>query len=111
MRTAVAIPTLLDEVASLKAQLEHCQAQAIQVELLRKLGSWQIDLDAGALSWSEGDYRIFGLSPDEPVTVEHALTFRPAEARRVAPEERLDTTEDCFARSIAVFDGWTRSSR
>ncbi|MFW6052995.1 MAG: PAS domain-containing protein [Desulfosalsimonas sp.] len=32
---------------------------------IAQLGSWELDLVEGRLTWSEGVYRIFGLDPKE----------------------------------------------
>ena len=55
--------------------------KAEQVERLVKLGSFEVDLDSGALSWSDGTYAIFGLLPGSSVTVEQALGYYDPQVR------------------------------
>ena len=45
------------------------------VERLVKLGSFEVELDTGALSWSDGAYAMFGVVPGAPITVDDALGF------------------------------------
>ena len=56
--------------------LEDAQAVA-------KIGSWVSDERTGRLDWSAETYRIFGIDPAEPMTVERFFTF-------VHPEDRDD---------------------
>ena len=91
------------------------QRKAEQVERLVKVGSFEVDLETDALTWSEGTYAIFGLTPGLPVTVEQALGFydddvqveigRHLEAA-AASGEPYDLTVPF--RSAAGGTGWAR---
>ena len=81
-----------DEAASWRRKAE-------QVERLVKLGSFEVDLDTGALSWSEGTYAIFGLSPGSPVTVEQALGYYDVPVR-----EEIRRALDCAKHSGQAYD-------
>lgn len=92
-----------------------CQRKAEQVERLVRLGSFEVDLQTSALSWSDGTYAIFGLAPGTPVTVERALSFYSADVRHqinrqleaaMATSEAYDLTVPF--RSDAGHTGWVR---
>ena len=61
--------------------LVNWRRTAEQVERLVKLGSFEVDLDTGALSWSDGTYAVFGLPPGSSITVDEALGFYDASTR------------------------------
>jgi PAS domain S-box-containing protein len=58
-----------------EASLAQAQAQA-------RLGSWKLDMDSGALEWSDECYRIFGLPIGAPVSYASML-------ERVHPDDRV----------------------
>jgi PAS domain S-box-containing protein len=58
-----------------EASLAQAQAQA-------RLGSWKLDVDSGALEWSDECYRIFGLPIGTPVSYASML-------ERVHPDDRV----------------------
>ncbi len=64
-----------------RAEVRTWREKARQVEQLVKLGSFEVDLDTGTLTWSDGTYAIFGLPPGSPITVEQALSFYDAEVQ------------------------------
>ncbi len=72
-----------------EAEARGLRRRAAQVERLVKLGSFEADLDTGALAWSPGMYAIFGHDSERPVTVEDAFAFFDADARREI-ERRMD---------------------
>ena len=63
---------------ALEAELAKWRRNADQVEHLVKLGSFEVDLDTGALTWSDGTYAVFGLPAGSSITVEEALGFYDA---------------------------------
>ena len=65
----------------LEAELAKWRRNAEQVEHLVKLGSFEVDLDTGALTWSDGTYAVFGLPAGSSITVEEALGFYDASVR------------------------------
>lgn len=48
--------------------LREREAQHEQAESLARIGSWTWDVDSGALTWSAGMRRIFGVGPDVEAT-------------------------------------------
>lgn len=64
-----------------------------RAEAIAHMGSWELDLVHGTLSWSDEAYRIFGAEPGE---------FAPsygAFVERVFPEDR-EAARDAYARSL-----------
>jgi PAS domain S-box-containing protein len=41
-----------------------------RAQAVAHVGSWLLDIDSGALEWSEESYRIFGIAADAPLTME-----------------------------------------
>ncbi len=91
------------------------QRKAEQVERLVRLGSFEVDLQTDALTWSDGTYAIFGLDPGTPITVEQALGFYDIDvqhqisshlAAAAASGEAYDLTVPF--RSNAGHTGWAR---
>lgn len=91
------------------------QRKAEQIERLVRLGTFEVDLQTGALSWSDGTYAIFGLAPGTPVTVERALGFYDADVSHqisrqleaaAVEGEAYDLTVPF--RSDAGHTGWVR---
>lgn len=70
-------------IAALEGELRRRQTLAEQTEWLGRIGSWDLDVETATLSWSEGTYRIFGLDPAVPVTLDQTLSFYPDEPRAV----------------------------
>jgi PAS domain S-box-containing protein len=63
--------TLERRVSDRTAELEASTAQLLQSEQLRalalaagKMGTWQWDIRESKLTWDEGQFRIFGVDPD-----------------------------------------------
>lgn len=57
------------------------------------VGTWQLDLDTGDLTWSDRCYQLFGLQPGEPVDLETAYALiHPADEPQVreATERAID---------------------
>ncbi len=67
--------------SELREQLEHAEAIA-------HMGSWRWDLASGAVTWSDGLYRIYGLPPQSrPITFELFLAcLQPDERPRIQRE-------------------------
>ncbi len=65
-----------------EAELSKAQATLMRAQRIGRVGSWEVDLDTGALSWSEETCRIFGHDPE---------TFQPTHAAFYAaihPDDR-----------------------
>lgn len=54
---------MTEELARRK-EIEDIAARLNEAQRIAHLGSWQLDLAAGALQWSEEIYRIFEIAPD-----------------------------------------------
>jgi PAS domain S-box-containing protein len=88
-------------VSDVTERREAVGRQLRQEETLRQavdaadVGTWDLDLDTGALTWSDRCYQMFGLKPGEPVDTETAYAMiHPADMARVrdATERALDST-------------------
>jgi len=53
-----------------------------QTERLAKVGGWELDIATKRLNWSDGIYRIYGLTPGKEPSLDLALSHFPAEARQ-----------------------------
>ena len=104
-----------DHGSHLREAARTWQRKAEQIERLVRLGSFEVDLQTGALSWSDGTYAIFGLAPGTLVTVERALSFYDADVRHqisrqleaaAAAGEAYDLTVPF--RSYSGQTGWAR---
>ena len=113
----------VDQHSSLDATLGHdwremartWQRKAEQVERLVKVGSFEVDLQTEALTWSDGTYAIFGLTPGIPVTVEQALGHYAVDVqleigRHLAAATALGEPYDLTVpfRSMSGDNGWVR---
>ena len=81
-----------------------------QAEELAQMGSWEWDIARDQITWSEGLYRIFKMTPEDahaPATAEETIPF--GLAHRVSPEDResmreaLDRTVSTLTRVVAQF--------
>ncbi|MCS0493519.1 EAL domain-containing protein [Ancylobacter sp. MQZ15Z-1] len=63
-------------------ELWRRQTLLAQTERLAKVGGWEIDVASERLTWSDGVYRIYGLTPGRETTTEIALSHFPPEARQ-----------------------------
>ncbi|MDB5689343.1 MAG: hypothetical protein JWL91_1219 [Sphingomonas bacterium] len=84
------------------AALTQHQSQALQrsvtafgqAERIASIGSWQIGVPDGPLTWSEGVYRIYDLPPGVEVDLAYALQFYPESARKLV--------EDSLGEAVAT---------
>ena len=53
----------ISEIKRSRVELQHSRDLLNEAELIGKLGSWELDLTSGKLSWSDEVYRIFELDP------------------------------------------------
>lgn len=53
----------ITEQKEAEARLRESEARLILSQAIGKVGSWELDLASGALTWSAETYRIFGLDP------------------------------------------------
>ena len=83
---------ITDRVAAEEA-LRKSEAQLVEAQRIAGIGSWQLSVDTGELSWSEGAYRVLELSPRGPgVTYESFLAC-------VHPDDR-DLVRRTYATSV-----------
>lgn len=75
------IVTLVDKSVESERQLRDRETALEQAQSQAQLGSWQMVLPEGDLTWSSESYRIFGLSSVEPITFEDFIAA-------VHPEDR-----------------------
>jgi diguanylate cyclase (GGDEF)-like protein/PAS domain S-box-containing protein len=89
-------------VAERTATLERTQDRLVEAQQLARIGSWEWDVAADRVSWSDTLYDIYGVSPQE-----HEATFA-GYLERVHPDdrERVTTTiqESLAACSSFSFD-------
>jgi len=69
-----------------------------QAEKAAHVGSWELDLETGKLSWTDGVYAIHGLDNTEEVSVEEAISFYD--------EEDQVRVKECIERAISHQDGY-----
>jgi len=78
---------LTAEVRELRAQLERAHRRLAEAESLARVGSWEWDIVADVVTWSDELYRIYGLEPQSLVpTYERFL-------ERVHPDDRDSVDE------------------
>jgi PAS domain S-box-containing protein len=64
-----------------EAALRDSEASLRRAQAVAHIGSWHLDVPTGRLTWSDETYRIFGLPPGTPMTLEGFL-------QRVHPDDR-----------------------
>ncbi|QFR32081.1 EAL domain-containing protein [Ancylobacter sp. TS-1] len=62
-------------------ELWRRQSLLAQTERLARVGGWEFDVATERLNWSDGIYRIYGLTPGFEPDTERALSHFPPEAR------------------------------
>jgi len=71
----------ITERKRLEHSLHETYADLDRAQSVAKTGSWRLDVDRGVLTWSEENYRIFGIPPGTPMTY-------PAFLACVHPDDR-----------------------
>lgn len=68
-----------------EGELRRSQARLAEAQRLAHVGSWEWNVSTGAVTYSDELYRILGLTPGEPLTVERLSGFvHPDDLERVA---------------------------
>lgn len=97
------------------SQLQRSNRIFLQAEKAARIGAWEVNLDAGELTWSRGVYDMHAVPPGETVTVEHAISFYVPEDRpHVAAlvQRAIDEREPfTFEANIEHSDGTVRRVR
>ena len=82
------------ELIAINQELEQRRHEAERVQEIAHLGSWELDLTPGLLTWSDEVYVIFGFIPQEfPATYEVFL-------ESVHPDDR-DAVDTAYSDSVA----------
>jgi len=55
--------------------LANAQADLNRAQTLGQTGSWRLDIRTGQITWSSGNYRIFGIPPGTPVSYDSFLAI------------------------------------
>jgi PAS domain S-box-containing protein len=84
-----------------RAEVALCEReqQVAHLERLAEMGSWEMDMESGRITWSREQLRIHGLDPDRPARTEAdflALVHPDDRARVVAAMQRLVATREPF---------------
>jgi PAS domain S-box-containing protein len=88
----------LEIVLRKTAKLEQTNAELADAQEIAQMGSWEWDISANAISWSDELYRITGIDPEE------CGASLEAYLNRVHPDDR-DVVEAMYAdRSSADFE-------
>lgn len=92
-------------------ELWRRQTLLAQTERLARVGGWEYDVAAGKLTWSDGVYRIYGMTPGgrEP-SQDLAMSHFPAEARAqyLRRFEAALRTGESFEMELAFIDAQGR---
>lgn len=96
------------KIAHQTSQIEHAQKIFREASKTARLGVWECTLDDQQLSWSDGVYDIFELSPGTVLRREDILRFYTPEARREM--ERL-RSEAVRTRSGFCYEAEIRTAR
>ena len=74
----------VDVTERVRAEEERRRSEAMlrEMERIAHIGSWEWDLETGALSWSDEMYRVYGLDPDSgPPTYERYVALQHPDDR------------------------------
>jgi len=86
------------EQAQAQAERERYQRLLSSAESIAKLGSWMWDIETGEILWSQATYEIFGMDPDEPVTLDSYTA-------RIHPDD-ITTLRQYVARAGKTGEGY-----
>ena len=70
------------------------QAELLQAQEVAGLGSWQVDLRTGEMTWSAPTYRLLGLEPGDPIPRRDVLTLVHQEDRQRVGEVWQEAKRD-----------------
>lgn len=82
--TALPLAALLVARQRLAKRLEQSNRWLLQAEAAALVGHWRVDLVRWTIQWSDQAYRIHGVEPDTPMTVQSSLDlYMPQDAARM----------------------------
>ena len=87
--------TLEVKAGALHTELTQTQELLAEVESVGQVGGWQYNIHTKELSWTKEVYKIYGLSPDEPITPESAIAFYSQNAQ--------ETISEAFNQAVSAF--------
>ena len=82
--SALPLAALLVGRQRLARRLEQSNRWLLQAEAVALVGHWRVDLVRWTIQWSDQAYRIHGIEPGTPMTIESSLTlYMPEDAARM----------------------------
>lgn len=89
---------LEQKVKSQHRRISHLQQIAEVAESCTHMGSWEYDVQSGAVTWSKEMYRIFGVDEDTRLDYQKMLSFFPESAAG----ELKETWESLFSNRESI---------
>jgi PAS domain S-box-containing protein/diguanylate cyclase (GGDEF)-like protein len=77
-RTVLALDNRIAET-----KLQHQYQLMYEIEKLAKIGGWDYEISTGITNWTDETCRIYGLSPNEKITVEVAINFYSTDVQQI----------------------------
>lgn len=104
---------VLAERAAAEEKLEHARAKLAEAQRVARIGSWEWNMPANQLTWSDELYRLFGLAPQSiAMTVESFLERVHPGDREAIEQAVAEACEDgrsfAFDHRIVLPDGEVR---
>ncbi|CCG09132.1 ATP-binding protein [Pararhodospirillum photometricum] len=78
--TLIGVLGIAYEITALRQNeiaLQNSRESLKQAQKVAQIGSWDLDIPSGRLTWSEQTYRIFGLPPERPMDLETFFACLP----------------------------------
>jgi PAS domain S-box-containing protein len=102
-RTCTIVRDVTDRV-TLESELRDSRERLAEAERIAQTGSWELDMASGQISWSDGMFELYALSPDEFVpTLGAAL-------QRVYPDDR-ERVDNALRRALRERSSFTLEYR
>jgi PAS domain S-box-containing protein len=68
----------ITEMRNQEEALRESRETLNRAQAVAHVGSWMLDIEANRLEWSDESYRLFGLPPGTPMTIEAFLLLHPS---------------------------------